>query len=198
MPARQKAIGVLEFCLSIVWFCILFSAWGFAQTSIDDVHILQRETTSITASGESPQLIAHSDLPIIRTDANLVLVPVSVTDPLQRIVTGLHKDNFEVFEGKTPQTIQDFSSEDVPVSLGIILDVSGSMADKMDRVKDAVKQFCDTANPQDEFFLISFADEPRLASDLRPILKTLRRIFSSWNPKGGRLCSTPSIWDYIR
>src|SRR5215469_3359894 len=128
MPARQKVIGVLKFFLAIVSGCILFGAMGIAQTSIDDVHIIERQATPITASGDSPQLITHSDLPLIRTDANLVLVPVSVTDPMQRLVTGLHQDNFEVFEGKTVQTIQHFSSEDVPVSLGIILDVSGSMA----------------------------------------------------------------------
>jgi Ca-activated chloride channel homolog len=182
MPALQTVIGILKFLLVSV--CILFTILADAQTSIDDVHIVQRQATSITASGDSPQLIAHSDLPIIRTDANLVLVPVSVTDPMQRIVTGLHKDNFEVFEGKTPQTIQHFSSEDVPVSLGIILDVSGSMADKIGRVKDAVNQFCDIANPQDEFFLISFADEPRLAGDFTTNPEDIRKDLLFVEPKG--------------
>jgi Ca-activated chloride channel homolog len=181
MPARKTVIAVLKFFLVSVY--ILFSALGHAQTSIDDVHINQRQISSITASGEST-LIAHSDLPIIRTDANLVLVPVSVTDPMQRVVIGLQKDNFEVFEGKTPQTIQHFSSEDVPVSLGIILDVSGSMADKIDRVKDAVNQFCATANPQDEFFLISFADEPRLAVDFTTSPEDIKKDLLFVEPKG--------------
>jgi Ca-activated chloride channel homolog len=184
MPARRRVIGVLQFFLTFIAVGILFSAVGVAQTSLDDVHIIQRQPTSIAASGDSPQLIAHSDLPIIRTDANLVLVSVSVTDPMQRIVTGLHEDNFEVFEGKTPQTIQHFSSEDVPVSLGIILDVSGSMADKIGRVKDAVIQFCDTANPQDEFFLISFADQPRLASDFTTNPEDIKKDLLFVEPKG--------------
>ena len=103
MSAAQKVIAAHKLFLAIVYLCILFSALGIAQTSLNDVHVIQRQDASIAASADSPQLIAHWDLPIIRTDANLVLVPVSVTDPMQRLVTGLHKDNFEVFEGKTPQ-----------------------------------------------------------------------------------------------
>jgi len=184
MPVRQKVIGVLGFFPAIVSVCILFRTMGVAQTSIDDVHIISRQATSITASEDSSQLITHSDLPIIRSDANLVLVSVSVTDPMQRIVTGLHMDNFEVFEGKTPQTIRQFSSEDVPLSLGIILDVSGSMADKMDRVKDAVDEFCDNANREDEFFLISFADKPRLASDFTTNPEDIKKNLLFVEPKG--------------
>jgi len=184
MPARWRVIGVFQFFLTLISVGILFSAMGVAQTTLDDVHISQRQATSIAPSKDSPPLIAHSDLPIIRTDANLVLVSVSVTDPMQRIVTGLHEDNFEVFEGKTPQTIRHFSSEDVPVSLGIILDVSGSMADKIGRVKDAVTQFCDTANPQDEFFLISFADQPRLAGDFTTNPEDIKKDLLFVAPKG--------------
>ena len=184
MPARWRVIGVFQFFLTLISVGILFSAMGVAQTTLDDVHISQRQATSIAPSKDSPPLIAHSDLPIIRTDANLVLVSVSVTDPMQRIVTGLHEDNFEVFEGKTPQTIRHFSSEDVPVSLGIILDVSGSMADKIGRVKDAVIQFCDTANPQDEFFLISFADQPRLAGDFTTNPEDIKKDLLFVAPKG--------------
>jgi len=184
MSAAQKVIAAHKLFLAIVYLCILFSALGIAQTSLNDVHVMQRQDASIAASADSPQLIAHWDLPIIRTDANLVLVPVSVTDPTQRLATGLHEDNFEVFEDKTPQTIQHFSSEDVPVSLGIILDVSGSVADKMARVKDAVDQFCDIANPQDEFFLISFADEPRLTSDFTNNPEDIKKDLLLAEPKG--------------
>jgi Ca-activated chloride channel family protein len=58
-----------------------------------------------------------------------------------------------------------FSSEDAPVSLGVIFDSSGSMSSKMDRAKDAVMEFFKTANPQDEFFMITFSDEPEEVSD---------------------------------
>jgi Ca-activated chloride channel family protein len=108
---------------------------------------------------------AANGLHVIRTGAQLVLVPVSVTDSMQRFVIGLNQENFQVFEGKKPQTIQNFSREDMPASIGIILDMSGSMKDKIERLREAVTQFCEAANPRDEFFMIVFSDQPRLAID---------------------------------
>ena len=83
----------------------------------------------------------------------------------KRLVTGLNRENFQVFEGKKAQEIKNFSSEDAPVSVGIIVDTSGSMSDKLERVREAVNQFCDAANLQDEFFMITFGDEPHLVQD---------------------------------
>jgi Ca-activated chloride channel family protein len=93
------------------------------------------------------------------------MVPVTITDDFNRPVTGLDRDNFQVFENKKVQPIKNFSSEDSPVSIGIIVDVSGSMRDKLERARDAVRQFCDEANPQDEFFVITFSDVPNLATN---------------------------------
>lgn len=132
-----------------------------AQTSIDDVHIAPRERTV----RDSIVTLDGGQTPLIKTDVKLVLVPVSVTDSNERFVTGLEQNNFQIFEGRTPETIQNFSREDVPISIGIILDQSGSMGDKLERLRDAVNQFCEAANPQDEFFLITFADAPRIAVD---------------------------------
>jgi Ca-activated chloride channel homolog len=90
---------------------------------------------------------------------------VTITDPMNRLVTGLDKENFQLFEGSSKEEIKSFSSEDAPVSLGVIFDSSGSMSSKMDRAKDAVVEFFKTANPQDEFFMITFSDAPELVSD---------------------------------
>ena len=154
----------------LVFSCVLTCATRRAQsqTTIDDVHITPRDKAVDVVKadyGASPGSGPHTQIAsLIRTSVDLVLVPVTITDGLNRSVTGLDQANFELFEGKKPQQIKHFSNEDTPVSLGIILDTSGSMSDKMDRARDAVAQFCDTANPQDEFFLITFSDEPRLAS----------------------------------
>jgi Ca-activated chloride channel homolog len=101
----------------------------------------------------------------IRVDVNLVLVPLTVTDPLNRLVTGLDKENFFLFENNTPQTIKTFSSEDAPVSIGVIMDLSGSMTNKVIRSRESIVQFMKTANPQDEFFVIGFNDRPELIED---------------------------------
>ena len=92
----------------------------------------------------------------------LALVNVTVTDPYNRLVTGLEPENFRVFEDNVEQEIVSFSSEDVPISIGIILDLSGSMANKLGKAKQAALQFLKTANPQDEFFLVGFNEHAEL------------------------------------
>ena len=100
----------------------------------------------------------------IKVDVNLALVNVTVTDPLNRLVTGLEKENFRVFEDGTEQEIVTLSSEDVPVSIGLVFDMSGSMSDKVDKARQAAVQFMRTANPLDQFFLVSFNDRAELTS----------------------------------
>ncbi|MGH9354901.1 MAG: VWA domain-containing protein [Terriglobia bacterium] len=100
----------------------------------------------------------------LQVSVNRVLVNVTVTDPYDRIVTGLDQSNFEIYDNKVQQQILSFSTEDAPISVGLIFDSSGSMADKIRKSKEAALQFFDTANPQDEFMLINFSDSPTLIS----------------------------------
>jgi len=180
MPALRK---LLKFLINVVPFVIFTALTLFSQTGLDDVHVATRQTLPNQRGASSVEL-ENSGIHVIHTDSRLVLVPVSVTDPMQRFVTGLNRDNFEVFEGAKPQTIQHFSSEDVPVSLGIILDVSGSMSDKFDRVREAVNQFCEASNPQDEFFMITFSDEARLAVDFTSNPDDIKKELLFTPPKG--------------
>ena len=101
---------------------------------------------------------------VLRTETDMTLVNVSVTDPIGRLVTGLDRDNFRVFENGEEQEIVKFASEDVPVSIGVIFDMSGSMTDKIEKSRIAAVQFFRTANPQDEFFLVNFNDRAQLVS----------------------------------
>jgi Ca-activated chloride channel family protein len=166
MSALWKVVALLKASFGVVVGLALLESTLPGQSSLNDIHIDSRRSASVLAvPATSIQAQTGSMLHIIKSDARLVLIPVSVTDPKQRLVTGLHEDNFEVFGGKKPQPIQNFSIEDSPVSIGIILDSSGSMGDKMKRVQEAVTQFCDEANPQDEYFMITFSDTPRLATD---------------------------------
>ncbi len=98
----------------------------------------------------------------IRVDTTLILVPVSVNDPLNRPVSGLEKENFRVFEDKVPQTITQFAMDDEPVAVGLVFDTSGSMGDKLQRSRMAAKEFFRIANPEDEFFLVEFDSAPKL------------------------------------
>lgn len=100
--------------------------------------------------------------PTLRVDTSLVLVPVSVNDPLNRPVSGLEKENFRVFDDRVEQTITQFAMDDEPVTVGLVFDTSGSMGAKLRRSRMAAMEFFKTANPEDQFFLVEFDSSPRL------------------------------------
>jgi Ca-activated chloride channel family protein len=101
----------------------------------------------------------------LHVETNLVLVPVTVTDPVGRLVTGLERENFQVFDNNVGQTIKSFSTDDAPISIGIIFDLSGSMSTKFLRARKALTDFLRTSNPQDEFFVVGFNDRPAVIVD---------------------------------
>jgi len=117
---------------------------------------------SAAAADTAPALASERP---IRVDVDLVLVNVSVIDPYNRFVTGLGKEHFRVFEDEAAQGISHFSNEDVPISIGLLFDASGSMSDKIDKARMSVMQFFRMSNPLDEFFLIGFNDRPFQVSD---------------------------------
>jgi Ca-activated chloride channel homolog len=119
------------------------------------------------AGPEPPRKPNRPDLnksTVIKMNVDMTLVNVSVTDSFSNSVTWLNKENFEVYEDGVEQEISAFSSEDVPISVGLIFDMSGSMGNKFDRARQAAVQFLRTANPRDEFFLVRFNDRTEPAS----------------------------------
>ena len=102
----------------------------------------------------------------IRVSSNLVLIPVTVNDPLNRPVSGLEKENFRVFDEKVQQKISTFAMDDEPIAAGLVFDTSGSMGDKLRRSRMAAAVFFKIADPEDEFFLVEFDSKPRLVVPL--------------------------------
>ncbi len=96
----------------------------------------------------------------LRLNVHTVLIPVTVTDPLDRPVSGLKKENFHIYENGVEQQIRHFGVEDAPASVGVVFDASTSMRDKIADSRRAVARFMDHSLPDDEFFLISFGDRP--------------------------------------
>ena len=106
------------------------------------------------------------DPPLVdRIPTELVSLTVTVTDPYNRLVTGLDKQNFEIFEDKVKQDISHFSDDDVPVSLGIAFDVSGSMKGKLDRARESLRAFIQTSHSDDDFFLVGFNQRANLLAE---------------------------------
>ena len=121
----------------------------------------------------------------MKVDVDLVLVPVTITDPMNRLVTGSGQGKFhDLRRQRQQQDIRDFSSEDAPVSLGMIFDMSGSMGSKIERAREAVIEFLKTANPQDEFFMITFNDKPEQISDFTQSVDDIQNKLVYTIPKG--------------
>ncbi len=110
----------------------------------------------------------------LKIDVDLVLINATVTDPRNRFVTGLEGEHFQIFEDRVEQDIQYFSAEDVPLSLGIVFDVSGSMKDKLSIARDAAVTFLKTGSPEDEYFLAEFSVKPSIAQDFTTDISRLQ------------------------
>jgi Ca-activated chloride channel family protein len=177
MPVDNKTSKLS--CWLLVAVCLLaFALRAAAQdTELNRVHIPPPGSTpgadhaagapkgAEAAPETGPQALRIHPGSIIRVDVNMVLVPVTITDPLNRLVTGLEQSDFELFENGARQKIASFACEDAPVSIGIIFDLSGSMSSKLNRARSSILQFIRTANPLDEFFVIGFNDRPELMED---------------------------------
>jgi Ca-activated chloride channel family protein len=109
----------------------------------------------------------------IVVDTTLVVIPVTVTDPMNRFVLGLEKKDFSIFEDGTEQKITHFSGEDAPLSVGILFDTSGSMDLKTDTSHRAVSEFLKTMNAQDEAFLIQFSDKAEVVQEFTGSTKAI-------------------------
>ena len=152
-----------------------------AQSDLNEVHVTPRGDVK---QPDAAQSSIKTDMGVIRTTVKLVLVPVTVMDESKRIVTGLEQENFQLSEDKHPQPIRHFWKEDAPVSVGIVLDVSGSMNTKIERARDAVGAMLKASNPQDEFFLITFADQPTLVQDFTSNVDDIQNRLLFTAPKG--------------
>jgi Ca-activated chloride channel family protein len=139
---------------------------------------------SIEPRAKPNALTAPSPRANIRVESTLVLIPVTVTDPFNRFVTGLDKENFKLFEDKKEQEILQFSSEDAPLSIGVVFDCSGSMGSKLEKSRQAVTQFFRTANPEDEFFLVQFNDTADLAAPFTRNLEEIQNRLTFTQSKG--------------
>ena len=97
--------------------------------------------------------------PNFRAETNLVVIPVSVTDSMNRFVLGLHKEDFKLLDNGVEEPVAHFSGEDVPLSIGLAFDISGSMDFKMRTSRDAAATMLKTMSPGDESFLVEFNDK---------------------------------------
>jgi Ca-activated chloride channel family protein len=146
-PRMSRSVPVL---CSIAFILTLVATAADAQ---EDVSVPRRMQPRHDQSRNAPGTL--------RTDVKLVLIPVTVTDLLQRPVLDLKKQNFRIFDDGVEQKISQFFTEESPVSVGMVFDASNSMRKKMDDSRQALTQFLRMSTPGDEFSLWKFSDRPQ-------------------------------------
>jgi Ca-activated chloride channel homolog len=162
---------------------ILLGSCSFAQSG-DEVHVTPQRQANQAAHASGDGFSQDSAGKRLRVDVDLVLVPTTVTDRMNRPIMDLGKQDFGIYEDHAQQQIRYFGEEDVPISVGLILDVSRSMSNKIDAERRAVAEFFKNANPQDDYFVISLADRPRFIADTTQSLEEIEHKLALVIPDG--------------
>jgi Ca-activated chloride channel family protein len=144
----RRAGALIGFVFCTLVASILFASLALTQTATQE----KSQQTS------SPRDLQEGAVPTFRANTDLVLIPVTVTDNVNRFVLGLQKEDFQLFEDGVEQNVALFSGEDAPLSVGVLFDKSASMSYKLGSSRDAVGQLLNALNKEDEAFLVEFAD----------------------------------------
>ena len=158
-------------------FVALGYGWAVAQPANEIAKTPVRGQGGETAKGEQDYIIS--------VDTRLVVLHTTVRDKQEHLVTDLTQPDFRVFEDGQPQTLKVFRREDVPVSLGILVDNSGSMRDKRLKVNTAAVDFVKASHPQDEVFIVNFNDEAFLDRPFTHDIALLQDALQRIDARGG-------------
>jgi Ca-activated chloride channel homolog len=209
-PRNSRARNLFRVPSYVIWAAIAvavltqtFAAQPSSPSSNHSLLTAQSPTTQ-SSSTQSPATQPQSPAPasppatpnqqqspddngtfVIRKDVDEVLLHATVVDDKQHIVTNLDRDDFSVFEDGKPQTIISFRHEDIPVSMGIVIDNSGSMREKRAKVNQAALNLVRASNPQDEVFVVNFNDEYFLDQDYTNDLLKLKEALEKIDARGG-------------
>ncbi len=146
----------------------------------DDVHMEVKISPQVEVNSSRMGLRTKP----LRANVDLVLVPVTVTDLGNRPVLGLGKTDFRVFEGVQEMPIEYFFSEDSPLSIGLIVDLSSSMSNKVLVIRQAIDEFFANAHPEDDYFVITFSDRPTILADTTQSTATIQAKVAGMEAKG--------------
>jgi len=188
VPWSRRSTGLFVCLLSgtrscrllVVLVTLIASSYGAAQAGIDETHVLPRAMPTPFASPQQ----------VLRAHTDLVLVNVTVLDSAGRTVTGLEPANFALLDDRNPQSVRYLSNADEPISLVVVLDVSASVASKIQGERKAFHELVNTSNPEDDFGLILVSDKPRIALHFDDPASESQATVDSLQPEG-----FTALWD---
>ncbi len=134
---------------------------------------------------QPPQQGEDSGVFVFKKEVEEVVLHATVVDDKQHLITNLEKNAFTVFENNQPQTITSFRHEDIPVAMGIVIDNSGSMREKREKVNKAAINLVRSSNPSDQVFVVNFNDEYFLDQDFTGDIKKLNEALEKVEARGG-------------
>jgi Ca-activated chloride channel family protein len=160
------------------WVVLVSALTGSAFAQNSDVRV------SIT-----PRVPTNADTKtfrsgVIRSDVNRVLIPTTVTDSYGRPIQGLRKQDFRLSEDGVEQGLSEFFIQDGPISVGVVLDISGSVKNKLAQAQQAIREFLRLSSRADEFFLVTFKDQPELVRGFTTDPEIIESDFAVAQPSG--------------
>jgi Ca-activated chloride channel family protein len=178
LPPWRRVRSVRRNAIATGWIvlaCFVFAGSASAQSDAR-VSIAPRIPTRLNARASGPG--------VLRADANRVLISTTVTDPYGRPVQGLHKQDFRLLEDGIEKDLSDFFIEDGPISIGVVLDVSASIRNKLAETQQTIAEFLGLSLPGDEFFLVTFRDQPELVRGFTTDPKDIEADLAGIQPSG--------------
>jgi VWFA-related protein len=178
----------------VIWFAVSSSpAWSQTASPQEQSKPADNAQAPV-ASPQSPGKQAPDDqgktleeqgVFVFKKDVDEVMLHATVVDDKQRIVTTLDRNAFTVYEDGKPQNIISFHHVDIPVAMGIVIDNSGSMREKRNKVNQAALNLVRSSNPQDEVFVVNFNDEQYLDQDFTNNLLKMKEALEKIDARGG-------------
>jgi len=194
---RNRAARVLFLSICVIWTVIPLETPAQSQTAPPQN---ESKPSTSSAAGQTPGTantppaqnsqqeetkLSEQGVYVFRKDVDEVLLHATVIDDKQRLVTNLDRGAFTVFEDGKPQNIISFHHEDIPVAMGIVIDNSGSMREKRNKVNQAALNLVRSSNPRDEVFIVNFNDEYYLDQDFTNDLLKLKEALEKIDARGG-------------
>ena len=177
LPTGRRVRRLRHNAVALGWIVLACVSFPYSSSA-------QNLDVSVSIRPRAPLDPTVSRSPVIRADVQQVLIPTTVTDPLGRPLQGLQKQDFRLVEDGKELDIASFFVEDQPISIGIVLDLSGSMGNKVEQARQAISQFLRLSPLGDEFFLLTFQDRPELVRGFTTSIDEIEDDLRGIQPKG--------------
>ncbi len=185
MPGRDITRLPNKTRVLLFFFCVFAAALCLFSSASSQQSTPPPSPESNPPTPEQQKKLDEQGVYVLRKDVDEVMLHATVVDEKQRIVTNLDRKDFTIFEDGKPQAIISFHHVDIPVAMGIVIDNSGSMREKRNKVNQAALNLVRSSNPQDEVFVVNFNDEQYLDQDFTNDLRKLKEALEKIDARGG-------------